>query len=105
MTTCLTILFFINLKTKTLIANANPVPNVPKKTSTIPNGLKILAIATPRVIGNQYFLLNTTNCESDSLIRNCTAPYEKGAIATVNTTYIAAINACIVKVLTVLFLI
>ena len=67
---CLAILFFTNLNTKTLIANAKPVPKVPKNTSTIPNGLKILAIATPKVIGNQYFLLNTTNCDKDSLIRN-----------------------------------
>ena len=84
--TCLTILFFINLKTKILIASARPVPSVPKNTSTIPKGLKILAIATPRVIGNQYFLLNTTNCDKDSLMRNWIAPYENGAIATVNTT-------------------
>ena len=83
---CLAILFFTNLKTKILIAKANPVPKVPKNTSTIPSGLKILAIATPKVIGNQYFLLNTTNCESDSLIRNWIAPYENGAIANVNTT-------------------
>ena len=45
-----------------------------------------LAIATPSVIGNQYFLLNTTNWDSDSLIRNWIAPYENGAIATVKTT-------------------
>ena len=67
---CLAILFLTNLKTKILIASASPVPSVPKNTSTIPRGLKILAIATPRVIGNQYFLLNTTNCDKDSLIRN-----------------------------------